>query len=352
MPDLLARLKPSLEDMLQTMMFNNPTYLPHVQVMILWAVWPLPNLRSWNDKTLLVISAAVSHAMQLGLHRPGFEDEYSRMGFFVRENLVENERSVQPASAQKVFRSGAWCDDPDEQEAVRRERTKTWLALITTYQSTRPTVDQIRQPDIAPELIYYQKLSNLMQYAKKNIDELGLVHQGKAEEFHMSRMKLERQLAAIEIGIVNPSRMIALQLQSSELYLRMMYFLDDDPSERRNQALLTLYETASELIFEYILGHDAAYDQLPSSPLSTARWIFCAAWVLLRVSCSSLGARVDTKVAKLAYNAAAFAIRKLAVSDKSGNDLLRIPTRLAGILRALWRKAERDPFFFALVLRD
>lgn len=134
MPDLLARLKPSLEDMLQTMMFNNPTYLPHVQVMILWAVWPLPNLRSWNDKTLLVISAAVPHAMQLGLHRPGFEDDYSRMGFFVRENLVENERSVQPASAQKVFRSGAWCDDPDEQEAVRRERTKTWLALIATYQ--------------------------------------------------------------------------------------------------------------------------------------------------------------------------------------------------------------------------
>lgn len=134
MPDLLARLKPSLEDMLQTMMFNNPTYLPHVQVMILWAVWPLPNLRSWNDKTLLVISAAVPHAMQLGLHRPGFEDEYSRMGFFVRENLVENERSVQPASAQKVFRSGAWCDDPDEQEAVRGERTKTWLALIATYQ--------------------------------------------------------------------------------------------------------------------------------------------------------------------------------------------------------------------------
>ncbi|KAG6362314.1 hypothetical protein INS49_010544 [Diaporthe citri] len=233
MPDLLARLKPSLEDMLQTMMFNNPTYVPHVQAMILWAVWPLPNLRSWNDKTLLVISAAVPHAMQLGLHRPGFEDEYSRMGFF-------------------VFRSGAWCDDPDEQEAVRRERTKTWLALIATYQSayleyghlpmlcpsdrsTRPTVDQIRQADIAPELVYYQKLSNFMQYSMKDIDELGLVHQGNAEEFYMSMMKLERQMAAIEINIVNPSWMIALRLQSSKLYLRMMYFLDDEPSESRTR---------------------------------------------------------------------------------------------------------------------
>lgn len=134
MPDLLARLKPSLEDMLQTMMFNNPTHLPHIQAMILWAAWPLPNLRSWNDKTLLVISAAVPHAMQLGLHRPGFENEYSRTGFFVRENIVENERSVQSSSAQKIFRSGTWCDDDDEKEAVRRERTQTWLALIATYQ--------------------------------------------------------------------------------------------------------------------------------------------------------------------------------------------------------------------------
>lgn len=215
--------------------------------------------------------------------------------------------------------------------------------LCPTDRSTRPTVDQIRQPDITPELIYYQKLSNFMQYAMKDIDEVGLVHQGNGEEFYKSMMKLERQMAAIEIGIVDPSWMIALRLQSSKLYLRTMYFLDDEPSERRNQALLTLYETASELISEYILGHDAAYDQLPTSPLSTVRWIFCAALVLLRVSCSSLGARVDTKAAKLAYNAAAFAIRKLAVTDKSGNDLLRIPTRLAGILRALWRRAERDP---------
>lgn len=181
-----------------------------------------------------------------------------------------------------------------------------------------------------------------MQYAMKDIDELGPVHQGNAEEFYNNMMKLERQMAAIEIGIGNPSWMIALRLQTSKLYLRMMYFLDDESSERRNQALLTLYETASELVSEHILGHDAAYDQLPYSPLSTVRWIFCAALVLLRVSCSILGARVDTKAAKLAYNAAAFAIRKLAVTDKSGNDLLRIPTRLAGILRALWRRAERD----------
>lgn len=183
-----------------------------------------------------------------------------------------------------------------------------------------------------------------MQHAMKEIDELGPVHPGNVEEFYMIMTRLEHQLVAIQTSIVDPSWMIALRLQSSKLYLGMMYFLDDGPSERHAQAILTLYETASELISEYILGHDAAYDQLPFAPLSTVRWIFCAALVLLRVSCSSLDARVDTKAAKLAYNAAAFAIRKLAVTDKEGNDLLRIPTRLAGILRALWRRVERDSF--------
>lgn len=200
----------------------------------------------------------------------------------------------------------------------------------------------MRHPDIAPELIFYQKLSNFMQHAMKDIDELGQVHQGNVEEFYTIMKRLEHQLVTIKTNIIDPSWMIALRLQSSKLYLEMMYFLDDGPSERQTQAMLALYETASELISECILGHDAAYDQLPFAPLSTVRWIFCAALVLLRVSCSNLGARVDTKAAKLAYNAAAFAIRKLAVTDKGGNDLLRIPTRLAGILRALWRRVERD----------
>lgn len=215
--------------------------------------------------------------------------------------------------------------------------------LCPTDRGMRQTLDQIPQPGIPPELMYYLKLSNFMQNAMNDIDELGPVHQGNVEEFYMTMTKLEHQIAAIEVSIVNPSWMIALRLQSSKLYLRMMYFLDDGPSERQTQAMLTLHETASELISEHILGHDAAYDQLPFSPLSTVRWIFCAALVLLRISCSSIGARVDTKAAKLACNAAAFAIRKLAVTDKSGNDLLRVPTRLAGILRALWRRAERDP---------
>lgn len=214
--------------------------------------------------------------------------------------------------------------------------------LCPTNRSTRQAVDQALQPDIAPELKYYLKLSDFMQHAMNDIDELGAVHQGNVEDFYTVMMRLEHQLVAIQTGIVDPSWMIALRLQSSKLYLRMMYFLDDGPSERQTQAILTLYETASELISEYVLGHDAAYDQLQFSPLSTVRWIFCAALVLLRVSCSNLGARVDTKAAKLAYNAAVFAIRRLAVMDKSGNDLLRIPTRLAGILRALWRRAERD----------
>lgn len=181
-----------------------------------------------------------------------------------------------------------------------------------------------------------------MQLAMKDIDELGPVHQGNVEEFYMLMTRLEHRLVAIQTGIVDPSWMTALRLQSSKLYLEMMYFLDDGLGERHAQAMLTLYETASELISEYILGHDVAYDHLPFSPLSTVRWIFCAALVLLRISCSSLGARVDTKAAKLAYNAAALAIRRLAVTDKDGNDILRIPTRLAGILRALWRRAERD----------
>jgi len=132
--ELLSKLKPLLEELLWKMLANNPTHLPHVQVMLLWTVWPLPNLRFWNDNTLLMINTAVSHAMQLGLNRPGFEADFTRMGFFVNDSVLQADPLKERKRVMAALRGHTSDNAPEVAEKVRQERTRTWVALVATYQ--------------------------------------------------------------------------------------------------------------------------------------------------------------------------------------------------------------------------
>lgn len=133
-PDLLGKLKPLLDEMLWKMIANNPTHLQHIQVMVLWSCWPLPNLRFWTDHSISMISVALHHAMQLGLHRPGFENDFTRMGFFLKENVLQDEHDENQDMTRRVFKASAWYDKPEHKEAIRYERTRTWVALVAMYQ--------------------------------------------------------------------------------------------------------------------------------------------------------------------------------------------------------------------------
>jgi len=131
---LLTRLKPALDRLMWNMVATNPTRLPNIQAMVLWACWPLPNLQVWTDPTLTFISIALTHAMQLGLHRPGFENDFSKHGFFVRENVLCDESDNGQAAARRIFRDSLPSDTSERREALRPERTRTWFALVATYQ--------------------------------------------------------------------------------------------------------------------------------------------------------------------------------------------------------------------------
>ncbi|KAL9090916.1 MAG: hypothetical protein Q9165_005124 [Trypethelium subeluteriae] len=209
--------------------------------------------------------------------------------------------------------------------------------------SIKLACDPLLTPALPTELRSHLIIQRFMQSATNEINSFGPISTRNLEKFYTMMARLEHSFNFVRSSL--PSRLswiTGLRLQAASLYLSLTYFLDDTSGERRTAGILGAYNIAAALISDLILGDDLSYDLLPHAPLSVARWIFCAALVLFRVVCSSMSLRVDGAAAKVAYNAAAFAIRKLSICGKRGSHLLRIPTRLSDILRALWRRGEKD----------
>lgn len=186
-------------------------------------------------------------------------------------------------------------------------------------------------------------LQHFMQSAAFEVNAHGRIGDHNTEGFYNTMNKLEQQFALIQARAEFHSEWITrLRVQAMKLYLRLFYFLDDGTDQRKDAAMVATFDTALSLVSDIVVADESTYDLLPYAPLAPARWIFNAALVLLRISFSSLAPSIDSRSAKVSYHAAAFAIRKLAVIDPQGQDLLRLPTRLSGVLSALWKRAEQD----------
>ncbi|KAI9690446.1 MAG: hypothetical protein M1822_009409 [Bathelium mastoideum] len=356
--NLLPRLKIELDDLFGQTLRGHPAELSHVQAMVLCSVWPLPNLRPWNDNSLALINLAMPYAMQLGLHRPGHRNDFRKLGFFNRKDVLQ----VDQAAGQEPGHERVPGFEPSTvsfggEERISDVYVRTWVALVATHSSLNnewghlPLISledlsiktALHLPDLPAELRDYASIQRFSQSVTRQINDLGSIGFLQSEGFYSLMDRLEQNFEAIRTMLARGlSWMTRLRVQAAHLYLRVLYFLDDGSSEKRTAGILGAYSVAFALISDLIIGDESSYDLLPYAPLSAARWIFCAALVLFRVCCSSLGSRVDKAAAKVAYNAAAFAIRKLSVLENNAEDLIRIPTRLADILRALWRRGEED----------
>jgi transcriptional regulatory protein LEU3 len=75
---LLAKLTPALTELIWKTISSNPISLAQVQALILNSAWSAPNFRFWTDKSSVYAKIALTYATHLGLHMPGYEQEYSK----------------------------------------------------------------------------------------------------------------------------------------------------------------------------------------------------------------------------------------------------------------------------------
>lgn len=102
---LLPRLTVVLSELLHRTVLSQSVSVAQVQALIILVCWPLPNYRLRTDNSLLYANIALTGAMQLGLHMPGYEHEYT----------ASHDRM--PPSPEKAL-----------------ERIRTWVAAVILSQ--------------------------------------------------------------------------------------------------------------------------------------------------------------------------------------------------------------------------
>jgi hypothetical protein len=166
------------------------------------------------------------------------------------------------------------------------------------------------------------------------------------EKFKSLRQSLDKDL----------SFMNSLRLPFALLYFQSMYFLvESTPGSgddgRRRDGILRAYQTATSIITTTI-SHDSAHEELLYAPAATSRTILYAALIIFRVLHSNYATpntaqslpssqQLDRNAGNLLYNSACLAIRRCAIQ----RDDKDFPTRMADMLKEIWRAGEKDDEF-------
>jgi hypothetical protein len=74
--DLYQTLTAPYEELLSTILVRSINSLKNIQAILLLCIWPFPVRHQHDEPSLNYCSMAVSAAMQMGLHRPGYSTEY------------------------------------------------------------------------------------------------------------------------------------------------------------------------------------------------------------------------------------------------------------------------------------
>jgi hypothetical protein len=170
------------------------------------------------------------------------------------------------------------------------------------------------------------------------------------DTFYEKMRRIEESFQAIDWRLNKElSYLNSLRLLGAMLHYQCLYFLQEgrQREEQRKTGILRAYKTASSIISKTI-GQGSAYDELIYAPVGILRIICTAALVIFRVQHSTYTftdvihstthQQLDSNTGQILYRSACFIIRSCSVH----HDDQDFPTRMTGMLEALWRYGETD----------
>lgn len=295
--------------------------------MLILATWPPPNVRLWSDRSLIMSNTAMTSAMHIGLHRPGFDFEYNR------DPALLNERSFQERSSAWVACYCLCISLALESGHIPLVPANDW---IINKVCMRPS--QVYVPD---EIRHFAIISKQANEAFQTLAQLNDNPAAVAQEssFFATMSGLENAMVQMvtlhrhEMSLTNK-----LRSQGTVLLLQMMYFLSDQHLESSKQGVLRAYATATILISD-LIEEDDNDTFLAHAPYNIMRVILRASFTILRTLFSSHGKGLDLASGKLLYNTSALLLRHMAVKHRNQDQ----PIRVSNALKQTWKYSERTP---------
>lgn len=324
---LFAALAPKVSRLVWSTLGEIPHTSHVVKALCLLCTWPFPVSTTSADATFMWCGIMMQVAMQIGLHRPSFAQDFTRFHIQLRDEDL-------------------------------KDRVKTWAACnivaqcVATGYGQRPwtlydwTLDPGALKD--PSYLLPEELSHRVQIERfcdkvtkalysNPTDPVGLT---KADERHILCNLLARDFDELEarIGPVAPDvpppvgQVIdTLHLRAAELHLRLSALFDASPSRSSSPDLSKLYLAAKSFVGRLLSLEGTDTPLLRYATNYILQITVASGFTLHKLLNSPLAAHLDREEGKDVFKGTIRAIRQMSVVD---NDL---PARLAEVLVQLWR---------------
>ncbi|KAK6355573.1 hypothetical protein TWF696_004673 [Orbilia brochopaga] len=321
-PNLLIRLSRAVSRLVWSTLATVPHNKYVVKALILLSTWPFPTSSTLTDPTYMLSGLAVSVAIQMGLHRPGFGKDYTK--FASKAKVDSNEVSDRTTtwaccniSAQSVSTGLGLPPDTQYDWTISN-------ALLHTAKYPLPT--PLRN------LVLIQRFVDTVtrSLSSNNNDPIGLLdREGRPAVITL----LERRLDELE-GELNPSLtpLHRIYLLCARLHLRSFHLFESPTtSSASTNRIINLYGAAESLVTHILKIEEETGGVIDYCPVYIYQMFTSAAFMMLKVLRSSYFNRyLDVEAGIKGFNAALGALRNISVAD---NDL---PARMADVLTQLW----------------
>ncbi|KAJ6256427.1 hypothetical protein Dda_8928 [Drechslerella dactyloides] len=321
-PNLLIRLSRAVSRLVWSTLATVPHNKYVVKALILLSTWPFPTSSTLTDPTYMLSGLAVSVAIQMGLHRPGYGKDYTKFANKAKVDSSEvSDRTVTWAccniSAQSVSTGLGLPPDTQYDWTISN-------ALLHTAKYPLPT--PLRN------LVLIQRFVDTVtrSLSSNNNDPIGLLDkEGRPAVITL----LERRLNELE-GELNSSLtpLHRIYLLCARLHLYSFYLFESPTSSSAStNRIINLYNAAEALVTHILKVEADTSKVIDYCPVYIYQMFTCAAFTMLKVIRSSYFNRyLDVEAGVKGFNDALGGLRNISVAD---NDL---PARMSDVLTQLW----------------
>ncbi|BAE62845.1 hypothetical protein BDV35DRAFT_370693 [Aspergillus flavus] len=289
-----------------------------VKALCLLCTWPFPTSSTSTDPTFMLCGMMMQVAMQLGLHRPSYAQDFSKF----RVELIEEE-------LKDKVRTWAICNIVAQRVATGYGQPPSTLYDWTL--SSESLDPNYKLPEGIRARLQIEKFCDQVTRAlyTNHRDPVGLCNDQERSTlisfFSRDFDELESQLKAQNDCITD------LYLRAANLHLHLSVFFDDTSEKDYRDRLLSLY-VATRTFLEAAMNLETEVGPVLSyTPYYIYQMMVAAGCTLLKLGTSFFAAHINMDYTKALFNRTIWAIRGVSVSS---NDL---PERLAEVLAQMWR---------------
>jgi len=318
-PMMFTGLKDDHEKLVWSTIASVPQNYLVVKALAILCTWPLPTPSTSTDQTFILSGAMRQLALQTGLHRPSYVQDFSR-----------NKVDLRDEDIQDRLKTWAICNIVSQNvstaygQPAETHYDFTLTTLPPPAEGSTAGLDAIYWPLQIERFV--DKVSR--KFYNNSSDPLGISGDQERATW-ISTLTEDYRVLEVHV-LTHGSPIEALYLKAAGLHLRLSAFFDSITSPNYITDLLELYAATSTFLraaFELETTEGAV---LKYASRHIVMMILAAGFTLLKLLNSFFARHIDVPSAKALFSNTIRGIRTISIAN---NDL---PARLAEVLAQLW----------------